>query len=778
VTLDLRVVGTDVPRIEGRDKVTGATRYAVDIQLPGMLWARVLRSQVPHATLRIDATAARALPGVHAVLTAADIGEVRVGVTIRDMPLLAVDRVRFAGEPIAAVAAETPEIAEQALSLIEVEYDELPSVFDAQSAMTDQAPLLHPNRADYPGAPELPAVPNLQGFNLIEKGSVEEGFAAADRVFEHTFRTPSIHQGYIEPRACVVQIREDGGVRVWSSCQSPYGLRDALARLLELPPESVVVESTTVGGSFGAKGSIGPEPVAYLLARASGRSVKFVPTYFEELSAGNPRHPSIVTLKTGISRDGLLVARSARIIMDGGAYGAYKPTPNLVLPSTARALGPYRIPHTRIESLFVYTNNTPGGVARAPAQPQVVFAGESQMDLIASELGIDPLEFRLRNIAEDSDVWPHNGKFEGVMSRQALELLRGKSGWLEPLADGVLRGRGMAMTERPINAGASGLSVTVHDTGRVTALTGIADCGTGAHTILRQILAEELHLPMDAIDIQIGNTEEALYDAGMGGSKHTFSLTVAAVNASSEVMQRLRDVAAQRLECSTEDLELHGEVFQVRGHPALHVPVVEVCADAASQAGGSLTAESAGPGLGDRAPQSCIVCYAVEVEVDPETGQVHVVKLTAVHDVGRAINPSLLQAQIDGATIQGLGQALMEDLARQDGRALASNLGEYKLPVSADVPELVSAYVDDAPGPGPYAAKAVGELSNTTIPAAVANAVAAACGARVTQLPITAERVLAALQEEEQQQRSGRQAVLGEEQDRRVLGRGQHVGGQ
>ena len=742
----LRVVGTDVPRIEGRDKVTGATRYAVDAQLPGMLWARVLRSQVPHAALaRVDASAARVLPGVHAVLTGADIGDRRLGVAIRDMPILARDRVCYAGEPVAAVAAETPELAEQALSLISVEYSELPAVFDAEQAMSSDAPIVHPGRASYTGAPELPRIPNLQGFNLIARGDVDSGFAEADRVFEHTFRTPSCHQGYIEPRGCLVHIGDDGSVRVWSSCQSPYGLRDALARLLDLPRESVVVETTTVGGSFGAKGSVGPEPIAYFLARACGRPVKFVPSYFEELAAGNPRHASVITLKTGVSRDGLLVARSARIVMDGGAYGAYKPTPNLVLPSTARALGPYRISHTRIESLFVYTNNSPGGVARAPAQPQVVFAGESQMDLIAQALGIDPLEFRLRNVAQDGDIWPHNGKFEGVMTREALELLREESGWTQPHPPGVLRGRGMAITERPINAGASGLTVTVADGGRITALTGIADCGTGAHTILRQILAEELHVPFDAIDVEIGNTEEALYDAGMGGSKHTFSLTVSAVRTSSELMERFRGVAAGRLECSTEDLEVVGEVFQVRGHPALNIPVLSVAADAAAQAGGALVAASTGPSREDRAPQSCVVCDAVEVEVDPETGEVRVLKITAVHDVGRAINPALLQAQIDGATIQGLGQALMEDLARQDGRVLAGNLGEYKLPTVADVPELISAFVEDAPGPGPYAAKAVGELSHVTIPAALANAVANACGARVMQLPITAERVLAAL---------------------------------
>jgi carbon-monoxide dehydrogenase large subunit len=612
--------------------------------------------------------------------------------------------------------------------------------------MTEAAPVLHPDRSSYAGAPEVPAIRNLQGYNRISKGDLERGFAEADLVFEHTFRTPASHQGYIEPRACVVQVADDGSLRVWSSCQSPYALRDRLAQLVGLPIERVVVERAAVGGSFGAKGSVGPEPIAWFLARASGRPVKVVPSFVEEMIGGNPRHPSVITLKTGVMRDGTLVARRARIVMDGGGYGAYKPTPNVVLPSTARALGPYRIPNTEIEALFVYTNTTPGGVARAPAQPQVVFAGESQIDMIAEALGLDPLEFRLRNvIRSDDDVWPHNGRFEGVMARQALEKLRQASGWDRPL--GANRGRGLAMSERPIGAGPSGLVVSLQADGTAHAVSGIVDCGTGAHTIMRQILAEEMHLPLAAVSVEPGSTAEAPYDAGVGGSKHTFSLTMAALDASEQVIGRLREVAAQRLECAPDDLELVGESFQVRGHPGLNVAVQAVAADAATRAGGVLRVESAGPKRTDRAPQSCIVAYAAEVEVDPESGRVTPLKLTAVHDVGRAINPALLQAQIDGATIQGLGQALMEDLARQDGVSQATNLGDYKLPSPADIPELVSVFVEDAPGPGPYAAKAVAELSNVTIPAAIANAVARASGARVTELPITAERVLARLRQ-------------------------------
>jgi CO/xanthine dehydrogenase Mo-binding subunit len=498
-----------------------------------------------------------------------------------------------------------------------------------------------------------------------------------------------------------------------------------------------------VGGSFGAKGSVGLEPALHALAKITGQPVKYVPTSSEELIAASPRHASVTTVKTGVKRDGTLVARSARIIMDGGAYGCYKPTPQVILPSVARALGPYRIPNTRITAEFIYTNNAPGGVARGPAQPQVVFAGESQMDLIADALGMDPLEFRLKNAVQTEDVWPHNGKFEGVMTRETLERLRDASGWDTPL--GPNQGRGMAVSERGIGAGESGLIVTIHDDGRATAVSGIVDCGTGALTVMRQVLAEELHLPFDAVTIVGGNTNDAPLDSGMGGSKHTFSLTVASVEASGKIIDQLRPVAAERLECSADDMELVGQAFQVRGHPGLSVAVQDVAADAASRAGGTIEGTSGGPTRDQRASQSCIVAYAVDVEVDPDTGRVTPLKITAVHDVGTAINPSLLQAQIDGATVQGLGHALMEDLAREDGRPTASHLGDYKLPVTTDLPELVSVFVEGASGPPPYEAKAVAELSNVPIPAAFANAVARACGARVYTLPVSAERVHEAL---------------------------------
>jgi CO/xanthine dehydrogenase Mo-binding subunit len=741
------VVGTSVPRIEGREKVTGGALYSADVQLPGMLWVKLLRSTEAHARLRrVDPRRARELPGVHVVITGADVGGLRTGVVLQDMPVLCDERVRFVGDPIAAVAAEDPDVAEEALKLIEVDYEPLPAVFDPEQALREDAPAIHPDKKTYRGLPEQPDIANLQAISSIQKGDVQAGFAEADHVFEHTFTTGLSHQGYLEPRACTVSIEPDGTARFWSSTQTPYRLRDMLADMLGLAREQVIVEQVSVGGSFGAKGGVGPEPIAFFLAKATGRPVKYVPTQAEDYATSNPRHPARITVRTGVKQDGTIVARAATIVMDGGAYAAYKVTPNLVLPSVARSLGPYRIPHTRIECRWAYTNNVPCGISRAPGQPQVVFAGESQMDLIADALGMDPLDFRVRNIMVEGEVWPDGAKMQGVMARETLELARRASGWDTPSAPN--RGRGFAMTERGIAVGACGLVLTLHADGTLTALTGIPDVGTGAHTIMRQVIAEELQVPLNAVRIVIGNSNDALEDAGIGGSKHTFSLTRSVLQVRDQVMRTLLEVAAQRLECALDDVELGQGGFQVRGHPDSRVPATEIIAGAAAMAGGTLAARTAGPSRQDRAPNSCMVAQVVEVEVDPETGQVRPLKITSVHDVGRAINPQLLQAQIDGATIQGLGQAMMEWMPGEDGRIAAAHLGDYKLPAEPDIPELVTLLVEGAPAPPPYDAKAVAELSNIPVPAALANAVARACGARAFDLPITAERVRRALRAE------------------------------
>jgi CO/xanthine dehydrogenase Mo-binding subunit len=513
--------------------------------------------------------------------------------------------------------------------------------------------------------------------------------------------------------------------------------------MLELPQERVVVVPCNIGGDFGGKGLIGPEPVAYWLAVKTGRPVKIVPSYVEEFQGGAPRHGGTVTIKTGVKNDGTLTARSVRTVYNGGAYAAHRAAPQLGMPSTVKAPGPYRIPHVRVETLWVFTNTLPGGIMRAPSQPQLMFASESQMDLIAAELGLDPLDLRLRNALEEGDLWPNGDRFEGVNARLTLETARQASGWDQPL--GPNRGRGIAMTDRPINAARSGLTLRIDQDGRLSAVTGIPDVGTGAFTILKAVLAEQLQVPFEQVDVVAGDTSTALWDSGIGGSKTTYSSNHSATETTEALKARLAEAAAERLECSMDDVELVEGAFQVRGHPGgERLPILALGAEVARQSGGLLQFEAPGPS--QRPPQPCFVANVVEVEVDPETGQVRPLKITTVHDVGFVINPQLLQAQIDGATIQGLGFSTMEELRfDESGRLSAVNFGDYKIPTAGDIPEFESVFVHDKPGPGPFGAKAVGELSLTVLAPALAGAVQQAVGVRVMESPITAERVRAAL---------------------------------
>ena len=371
-----RIVGQPIGRLDGADKVSGAARYSADVTLPGMIWGKALRSPLPHARiLGIDTSKARALPGVLAVLTAADLPDVLVGRRMFDMPVLARDRVRFIGEKVAVVAAADPDVAEEALALIDVEYDDLPAIIDLAKALESDAPLVHENAGAYEGAPTERPHPNVQSVLRFKLGDVEAGFREADRIFEHTFRTQLAHQGYLEPHAGVVAIDGDGRVQVWASNKMPYRLKELMSHALRLPKEQIRVNLTPIGGDFGGKGSLMDLPLAYHLARATGRPVKMVMRYAEELMAGNPRHPSLITVRTGVTRDGQIVARQVKALFNSGAYAAFKPVPHVHLGGVSLGAGVYRIPNLLIESYCVYTHNVPCGHMRSPGEPQMVFAG-------------------------------------------------------------------------------------------------------------------------------------------------------------------------------------------------------------------------------------------------------------------------------------------------------------------------------------------------------------------------------------------------------------------
>ena len=740
--MQLKVVGRPLDRVEGPDKVSGKTLYTADVRLPGLLWGKCLRSPYPHARIaRINTDKAKRVPGVRAVLTGRDLPPVRVGLSLRDIPVLALGRARFAGEKVSAVAAEDPDGAEEALSLIEVEYEELPALFDPKKAMEPGAAPIHEELASYRGFhPLAEAIPNVFALQAWTAGDLGAGLREADLILEHTFRTQLAHQAYLEPHAVIVAVDGAGRVEIWSSCKAPFRLKEQFARQLEVPKERVRARIVAVGGDFGGKGSLMDLPVCYHLARSAGRPVKMIMSYAEELSAGDPRHPSVVRLRTGVKKDGTLVAREAEVIFNSGAYAAFKPGEIPNLGGATHAAGVYRIPNYSIRSYGVYTNSVPCGYYRAPGQPQVVFAVESHMDLIARELGIDPLELRLKNLLRDGDKLPGGRSVDKVRCRETLEAAAKKIGWKKSKGG---RGRGIAVSFRHVGAGGeANVELSASLDGGVTVLTAVPDTGTGTHTLLRQIAAEMLTIPPGEVRIAIGDTETFENDAAPGGSKITNMTGQALVAAAEEMCARMKSVAAPLLGSSAGEVRLErGRFFARRGKKALSF--AEVVGHAA-KAGSELRVRK-NYKVTARSPVAAFVAQAAEVEADMETGVLRVRRLVTAHDVGTIINPVTHQGQVEGGAIQGFGYAVMEEIKTEEGRVVTQNLGDFRIPCIRDIPELETVLVEDPVGSGPFAAKQIGENAILTTAPAIANALDDAVGARLFDLPLTAEKVYFAL---------------------------------
>ncbi|HEY7064883.1 MAG TPA: xanthine dehydrogenase family protein molybdopterin-binding subunit [Chloroflexota bacterium] len=736
------VVGTSLRRAEGEDKVTGRQQYTADVLLPATLWGKALRSPLPYARIaRIDTAAARALKGVHAVLTAADLPDRLIGRRMYDITMLARGQVRHVGEKVAVVAADDADTAEEALGLIDVQYEELAPVFDPFAAMQPDAPLLHPDFASYRNAmPEVFGQHNVQSYAGWGQGDVERGFAEAPLVYEDTFTVPMQHQGHIEPHGCLVYVEGDGQVRIWHTGKQPFQTRDWLAEAVGLPQDRVTVYPVAIGGDFGGKGFLTDEPAAYYLSRATGRPVRMLMTYTEELTAGVPRHAAEVKIKSGLNRDGRLVARHVRLYFNGGAYGGYKP--NLNLGGARYACGSYRIPHSRIDSYCVYTNQIPCGHMRSPGEAQANFAVESHTDMLARRLGMDPVAFRLLNVVEAGDVSAIGERWSDPRAREVVERAAAELGWDTPKPPNV--GRGMATCNHDIGQGKAGSIVAVDESGAVTIITGVPDVGTGAHTMLRQVVAEELSIAPDDVTVQVGDTDTALWDSGSGGQRVTHVHGTATQGAARKLREALCELAPDLMRWPASGVRLeHGE-FVADG--ARSVAFRELAARAARASGGRVAAQEAIT-LSYESGERTYTAQAVEVAVDPETGRVQIRRAVSVQDSGQVLNPQLAEGQVQGATVMGMGLGIMEGIEIEDGRVLSSNMGEYKLPSMQDVPaEMRAVFLDVPTGPCPFGAKAVAEAAISPISAAVANAVADAVGARVTDLPVTAEKVYRQLQ--------------------------------
>ncbi|MBI2989337.1 MAG: xanthine dehydrogenase family protein molybdopterin-binding subunit [Deltaproteobacteria bacterium] len=743
--MELKVVGRPLGRIEGPEKVGGKTLYAADVQLPGLVWGKCLRSPIPHGKiLRVDASKAKKLKGVLAVLTGEDLPPVRVGLRLQDMPLLARGKVRFAGDKVAAVVAEELDTAEEALSLIQIDYEDLPSVSDPMKAMEPGAPIIHEELASYKELPHPPVEkPNVFSSQKWSSGDLNKGFAEADLILEHTFRTHLAHQGYIEPHACVVAVDSGDHVQVWASCKAPFRVKELLAEQLGLPKEHIRVNVITVGGDFGGKGSLMDVPLCYFLAKAVGRPVKMVMSYAEELMAGDPRHPSVVRLKTGVERDGRLIAREADIVFNSGAYAAFKPAEVVNLGGASYATGVYRIPNFTIHAYGVYTNSVPCGYMRAPGQPQVIFAVESHMDLIAKELKIDPLELRLKNLFSDGELLPSKRPLERVRCREVLEAAAKKAGWGRP-KPGKNVGHGIAVSFRHVGgSGETNLEMSVTPAGKIHILSTVPDTGTGTHTLLRQIAAEVLTIPPEDIGVAIGDTETFEADAAPGGSKITFMSGRAVLATAEEMREKMKVVAARLMGCNPDQVKLEkGCFFGPRGEKN-KVSFAAVAREVAHSGNGLHIRKTYRPK--GRSGVAGFFAQVAEVEVDQETGILKVRRIVTAHDVGTIINPLTHQGQIEGGVIQAFGYATMEEVGIEDGKVVTLNLGDYRIPCTQDLPLLDTVLVEDAAGPGPFAAKQIGENSIVATAAAIANALHDAVGVRIFDLPLTAEKIYFAL---------------------------------
>ena len=738
------VLGTNEIRIEGRDKVSGKTKFTADIRKPSMLWAAFTTSPYAYArVISVDTTAAKALPGVRAVLTAADIGKRYVGRNIMDWPVLAYDVVRLIGDRVAAVAADTREIAEEAARLIEVEYEELTPLLDPFDALKPDAPVLHPERASYyfksfqkKPPPAVPH-PNVQGTNKVRKGAddIDAVFAAAHRVFEHRFSTPRLATGYIEPRATLVWVDEDGTVHVQSPNKSPFNLREQIAQCAGIPKETIVIETSAIGGDFGGKGFTMDEGPCYFLAKATGKPVRYVQRYSEELTIAATRHRAYITLKTAVDKDGRMIAHQSDVVYDGGAYAGTKPGPYL-MAGTGYSTVPYDVPNVKVDTKSVYTNCIPGAHVRAPIDVQVFFAWEQHVEMIAEAMKIDPIDFRMLNVVKHGDTAISNELVHHPRGIEVLDTVRRESKYGTKLPAG--RGLGIALFCRHTGGGKTALKLKLSVDGSLHVVTGVPDQGSGAHTMLQRVIAAVLQVEPERIGVTRGTTAEALPDPGSGASRVTHIVGAASKIAA----EQLRALLEERTGMTLED----GGGFldpATRRRESFDEVAARVCADGPIEVVGAFDGSHEDPA---HPPDFTFSAFAIEVDVDVETGACTIVDSLLVTDQGQIINPVTHQGQIDGGFIFGLGSAMLEELPLDEsGKVTTLSLGEYKLPTIMDIPPFRTVLVEAAPGAGPWGAKMAGELSTSGVAPAIVNAIYNAVGIRLSEFPVTSERVYNAL---------------------------------
>jgi CO/xanthine dehydrogenase Mo-binding subunit len=758
-TRDVKGVGVSIPRPDGPEKVTGRVQYVADIQPKSLLHAKLLRSPHAHAKIvSIDTSAAKALPGVRAVLTAKDIPHLKKKAPTRAHAVLAIDRAVFMGQPVAAVAADEPSIAEEALDLIKVEYEVLAASIDPLKAMLPGAPpvadagteadtseaLAHSAVAIAKSEAPAKAV-NISQQARLTRGDPAKGFAESDHILEKTYRVPMVHQGYLEPHAVLAEWDRNGLLTLWASTQGSFNTRSEVADVLGIPENQIRVIPVECGGGFGGKIRALCEPITAVLAQVTKRPVRYVMTRREELQAGMPAPQVIIKLKTGVKRDGTLMALDAETVIDSGAFSG------AVLAVSAVFLGSmYKWPSFDVRGFEVLTHKPSVAAYRAPVAPQTIFAIESQMEQIARDLDLDSVEFRMRHLIQEGDPMVNGQPWQNNGAKQVLSRIadhphwKTRKQWVTAGKNGKRRGVGLALGGWLGGLQPTGATVRLNPDGSLAVLTGQVDIA-GTNISLAQIAASAYGVDTDLVRITTGDTDTAPMTGLSAGSKTIYTVGAAVLQAAEDARRQTFEIAAAELEASIHDLELVDGKVTVRGMPDKGITLATIGKK------GNLYMSKTPPVLGKANPAFTqqapgFAAQLARLEVDADTGEVTILDFVIVQDVGKAINPMGVEGQMQGGAVQSLGMALTEGLLFDDsGRLTNPSLLDYRKLTAADLPNLETIIVEVPAPAGPFGARGVGEPPIIPAPAAIANAIQNATGARLTELPMNPERIALAL---------------------------------
>ena len=747
------LLGGYLPRDDAEIKATGQACYITDLKRPGMLYSKILFSSRPHARIvNIDASEALALPGVEAVISGDDAPDILYGLYMFDRYIFAKGRVRHVGEPVAAVAATSLKIAQQALRLIKVEYEDLPAVFDIDSAIAVDAPIVHPDIKAYAGIHPFIKYGNVCMDARVEMGDVERGFAQADHIIEGDYITSPMHQAYIEPHGCVAEYDMNNRLTVWTGTQQLSIVHSESAKSLGIPMNKIRVLPAWLGGGFGGKLKTLHEQICALLAMKTRKPVKLVLTREEEFTSSHPRANFRITMKTGFMKDGTLVAREVDIVADMGAYTDH--ALGMVNHAITYSAGPYKVPNVRTRGRAVYTNNPDWGCMRGYGGNEITFAYESQMDEIAGILEMDPTEVRYRNLTEEGEIYLTTQALRSVHIRETMDAAIEASGYIQKRGKmGPNRGIGIANTILNTGFLASSVFLRMNEDGTINVHTSITDHGSGNLTALRQIAAEAMGVPLDTVSIAAQDTDSSPYDTGSIASRTIYDTGNAICLASEDLLRQVREIAADGFECDPGDIMVENGLVFDKNHPQATRTIGSISGEAIFSRSGPLMGRGAclanppfrhsiGIGFGERPSGSfTFATHVVEVEVDPQTGNTSVLNYTACHDVGKVINRGGIEGQVEGGVVQGIGYTLYEELVTKDGVIQNPSFVDYHIPTALDSPPIHALFVEEPEPLGPFGAKGVSEPPMIPPPAAIANAILDATGVQPNHVPFTPERL-------------------------------------